>query len=258
MPRILTFLLFLSFSILFWGCPSDDDSNTNINDANVEINFRAQFDGQDLQLFSERYDYAANDTRLLLTLFQFYVSDLQLVPTDGGEAITLTEIELVRWNESSDPSTLSFNYTDIPEGSYTIRFGLGVKPELNNTNPSEFAADFVLNENEFWNEMARYVFTKIEGNAELEDDDMFDTPVSYHIGKNDFYVTLDYPDATIDVSPDLTNEIDFTVDVERMMAANETIFADYRDEDTRIVHNPNSPISAQLWANLQQAILLIR
>lgn len=256
MPRFLSLLL-LSFTVLFLGCPNDDD-DAMAGEATVEVSFRALFGDEDLQLFSERYDYEPNDTRLLITLFQFYISDLQLVPTDGGEPITLTEIELVRWNESSDPTTLSFSYPDIPEGSYTVRFGLGVKRELNDKNPNEFAADFVLNENEFWNEMARYVFTKIEGNAELEGDDLFDTPLSYHIGKNDFYVTLDYPSATIDVSSELDNDIDFTVDVERMMVANATTFADFTNEDTRIVHNPNSPVSAQLWENLQQAILLIR
>ncbi|MEM6398466.1 MAG: MbnP family protein [Bacteroidota bacterium] len=256
MSLIRTLFLF-SLCVLFWTC-TDDDAPTE--DATVTVNFRATFGNEDLEIFSDRYDYADQDSRLLISLFQFYMSDLQLVPTDGGEPITLTEIELVRWNNSTDPSELSFSYDGIPDGSYNIQFGLGVKPELNNRNPNEFAADFVLNENEFWNENARYVFTKIEGNAELENDDMFDTALSYHLGKNDFYTTLQWPgtDATIDVSSELNNEVDFTVDILRMMAESETSFTDFRDEANQIIHNPNSPIAAQQWSNLQQAIALIR
>lgn len=243
--------------MLFWACPEDD---APIDGATVSVNFRATFGNEELKIFSDRYDYADQESRLLISLFQFYMSDLQLVPTDGSEPITLSEIELVRWNSSTDPSELSFSYTDVPDGSYNIQFGLGVKPELNNTNPNEFPADFVLNENEFWSEVTRYVFAKIEGNAELEDDDLFDTPLSYHIGKNDFYTTLQWlgADAAIEVSNELDNEIDFTVDIQRMMAESGSAFTDFRDEANRIVHNPNSPISAQQWSNLQQAIVLIR
>lgn len=247
------FLLLFPTVLLFSNCNDDD----GIDSATIELNFKALFAGEDLAIQSGNYNYIDGSTQLLITLFQFYISDLELIPVNGGATVSLSEIELVRWNTPSDPAQLKFDFSEVPAGSYNIRFGLGVKPTLNNTNPNEFPADFPLNEFEFWNEDARYVFAKIEGNANIENDGMFDTPLVYHMGKDDFYTILTYP-TTIEIGTNETNIISFEVDIQDMMATSDTEFTDIATPDAQVVNHANSPITGQQFTNLRSAIVLVR
>ena len=247
------FLLLFPTVLLFTNCNDDD----GIDRATVEVNFKALFADEDLAIQAGNYNYIDGSTQLLITLFQFYISDLELVPINGGEVVQLSEIELVRWSTPSDPAQLKFDFSDVPAGSYNVRFGLGVKPELNNMNPNEFPADYPLNEFEFWNETARYVFAKIEGNANIENDGLFDTPLVYHMGKDDFYTVLTYP-TTIEIGTNESNTIDFEVDILDMMSSSDTEFTDVASPDAQVVNHINSPVTAQQFTNLRTAIVLVR
>ena len=181
----------LSLLLFFVSCEDDDDPVRLATETQLTVDFRADFDGQPLAIQREAYAYPTGE-ELKVLLFQYYVSDLELLPADGGAPVRLSDIELIRYNSATDDDTETRTY-EVPTGDYRgLRFGLGVKPELNATDPSSFAADAVLNEAEFWNPRARYVFAKIEANADLETDGTYETGLTYHMGSDELYTTVTF------------------------------------------------------------------
>lgn len=182
-------------------------------------------------------------------LFQYYISDLEML-ADDGNVVGVSDIELIRYNTAGGANTQVLNFSEVPVGNYVgLRFGLGVKPDLNNQPPSNFPADGVLNEVEYWNDNARYVFAKIEGNVDLNNDGTFDTPVSYHMGSNDIFTTLTF-NGNFEVTQEGTTNFDVVADVFEALVASETDFQDFSDETQRVVHGGNQQVAADIWTRL--------
>jgi len=229
----------------FAACMDDDDIRRPEN-ISTTIDFRAAFNGADLAIQSATYDYPTG-AKLKATLFQYYVSDLVFLAADGN-TVGLSDIELIRYNSATDDAVESRTY-DVPSGDYVgVRFGLGVKPDLNAMDPSAFAANDPLNENEFWNANARYVFAKIEANADLEDDGTFDTGLTYHMGSDALYTTITFDqDFTIDGEGDPK----FTINADVLKAlASDTESFDIADPDQQRVHGGNQAIATDIWNRL--------
>ena len=239
-------LLLLVFAA---GCMDDDDFS-ELNEREVTIAFRAEYDGEPLGIQSETYGYPTGDS-LKLLLFQYYLSDLRISQGGPGkDTWRLTDVDLLRWNSAADAATIERTYTArIPDGEYRqITFGLGVRPDLNSTDPSAFAADYVLNENEFWGPQTRYVFAKIEANAMLEADGRFDTGLSYHMGSDSLYrrVTLDEP---FSVSAGGGSRLTVVVDVREALSGPDGTL-DITDPARQTVHGGNQAVAAGVWNRL--------
>lgn len=242
--KYLSFLALLAL-FTFAACMDDDDTNETDNVATT-INFRSAYDGNDLAIQSETYTYPTG-AKLKATLFQYYVSDLEITDTDGN-VVRLSDIELIRYNSATDDAVESRTY-EVPAGDYvSIRFGLGVKPELNALDPNAFAANDPLNENEFWNADARYVFAKIEANADLEDDGTFDTGLTYHMGSDDLYRELTFVQSfTINGEGD--SELTIVADVLKALSDGTDTF-DIADPTQQRVHGGNQAIATDIWNRL--------
>ncbi|MEL6140248.1 MAG: MbnP family protein [Bacteroidota bacterium] len=246
-------LLFSASLLLITACDDDDDTATQTG--TVDITFASLYNAANLSIQDTGYDYP-DGSKLKVQLFQYYISDLELLPADGGNPVRLTDIELLKYGTAGGSHTQSLTFTDVPAGEYSgIRFGLGVKEELNNQPPSNFAANFVLNEAEYWNDNVRYVFAKIEANVDLNDNGMFDTPVSYHMGNNSIFTTLTF-NGNFSVAENTTQEMTFAADVYDALVADENTFHDFSDPDQRIVHGGNQAISADIWNRLANAFTL--
>lgn len=242
--KYLSLLAFLGL-FLFVACEDDDDL---VQPATISttVEFRADYDGAPLAIQDATYDYPTG-AQLKANLFQYYVSDLSLVNA-AGEAVVLAEIDLIRYNSAVDGPVVRRTY-DVPAGDYvSVRFGLGVKPELNAIDPNNFAADAPLNENEFWSAATRYVFAKIEANADLENDGTFDTGLTYHMGSDALYQTLTFTgDFTIDGTDD--PRLVFTADVLKALTDGTNAF-DIADPARRVIHGGNQAVGVEIWNRL--------
>jgi hypothetical protein len=244
----MKYLSLLSFAVvlLFAACQDDDDPATG-QDVATTINFRAEYDDTDLNIQSTTYDYPTG-AKLKTLLFQYYVSDLELIPAGGGTAVRLSDIDLIRYQSETDGAVASRTY-DVPAGDYVgLRFGLGVKPELNAMDPNEFSADFVLNEAQFWSANTRYVFAKIEANADLENDGTFDTGLSYHLGSDALYTTITFT-GDFTISSTANPELNIVADVLEALA-NDTESFDIANPDQQRVHGGNQAIGEDIWNRL--------
>jgi len=224
----------------------DDDDRDPSGSVATTIAFRSVYAGTDLAIQSGTYDYPTG-AKLKTTLFQYYVSDLSLLSADGS-ATNLSDIELIRYGSATEDATEERTY-DVPKGDYVgIRFGLGVKPELNALDPNSFAANDPLNENEFWNANARYVFAKIEANADLENDGTFDTGLTYHMGNDALYTTVTF-DRNLTIDGEEDSQITIVADLLEALSDGTDTF-DISDPAKQRVHGGNQAIATDIWNRL--------
>lgn len=245
--------LFALFSVLFVFACQDDDDMIQAGNIATTIQFRAEYDDADLAIQSATYAYP-NGAELKATLFQYYISDLVLIAADGNE-VSLSDIELIRYEDATADNIEERTY-DVPSGDYTaLRFGLGVKPDLNAMDPSSFAANDPLNENEFWSASTRYVFAKIEANADLENNGTFDTGLSYHMGSDALYTTITFTgNFTIDGDGD--PQIVITSDMLKALSDGTSTF-DIADPDKQRIHGGNQAIATEIWDRLADQFELL-
>lgn len=242
MKRLLLLLPFFALA-----CLDDDDFLGPLPESPLTVAYRGVYGGQELAIQRTAYAYPTGDS-LKVLLFQYYVSDLELLPAGGGAAVRLADIDLIRWRGAQEPATQERTYR-VPPGAYRgLRFGLGVQPELNALDPNNFAADDVLNENEFWGPQTRYVFAKIEANAMLEEDGRYDTGLSYHLGSDSLYrsITLEQP---FTVGDGGTDRLTIVADLLAALSGNGQTF-DITDPAKQTVHGGNQAVANGIWDRL--------
>lgn len=251
--KTMKYLPALFLFLALTACQDDDDGRMALEDVELTMDFRAEYGDQPLDIQQAVYSYpTGEDTRI--SLFQYFVSDLELLPADGSEPVKLADIDVMKWENPGDAPVITRTYT-VPAGEYTgMRFGLGVSPDLNAQDPSNFAVDFVLNENEFWGPQTRYVFAKIEGRADLDDDGTFDAGVSVHMGADSLYTVVNFLQPfTLD--GDGNNRLTLTADVLEAFAANGRVY-DIGVPENRTVHGGNQALASGVWRRLADQFTL--
>jgi hypothetical protein len=152
----------------------------------VKLTFKANFDGQPLK---RKTDFMYGIYPVQFSRFTLFVTNISLLK--GTVETKLTEAEFLEFFSESatdnNSTTPTFTYKDIPSDKYTgIKIGYGVSSDLNAKKPADFAANHALaNENEYWAGWKSYIFSKIEGTAELVEDTTFinyESFLNYHSG----------------------------------------------------------------------------
>ena len=185
------FLLTLAFVLPFSAC--DDDEGGGVEEtADLNLTFRLVYDDAPLVMFD---DYTLNDSvRVLFSRFSMYLTDVALMGTDGS----MTELEDIGFYNLTDSHMdtagategYTLNFTGLELGDYTaLRYGLGLPPDLNGQAPDDFAMDHPLNApEEYWIGWESYVFVKIEGKIDADDNpDEFEGNMALHLGGDEIY-----------------------------------------------------------------------
>lgn len=250
MKKIL-YLLFAAILLSFSAC--DDDPSLG----NVELNFQAQYDGAPLVMYANSYDYEDN-IKFKAHLYQFYLSDIELLKEGSEEGELLSEIELVKFADQTDMASAEAGvtlgaYDQIPSGTYkAIRFGLGVAADMNATDPGNYTPPHPLTDN-YWSWATGYVFSKFEGIADLNDDGMYDDGLTFHNGKDEVYTVLTF-NKEIVVPKNGTLTLTFTADLLQTLEDSEGNYINFRE--TQIDHSNDPAIYVKIEDNLSKAIHL--
>jgi len=111
------------------------------------------------------------------------------IENSKGENISLSDAEFVQLNGfdlSAANAGQVLNFKNIPSGSYkTLKFTIGVPEDLNKMTPSDFQVNEALGRSDhYWEAWGSYIFSKTEGNADVDDDGVFDLKFFYHTGSD--------------------------------------------------------------------------
>lgn len=247
------FLILGLFVILL----SSDCDNQPIS-GGLELNFKGLYSADPLLMYASEYDYE-EDMAVRFQLFQFYISEVTLlteadINSDGPRIL---DVDLVSFKDiqSVDAAAggITLSLTDIPQGTYKgIKFNLGLSPDLNSTAPGDYSTSHPLS-NHYWSASQGYVFTKLEGNADVDGSGDFLTKLTYHIGTNAMNREVAFF-TDIEVLDDGLQALNFDVDVNKVLVKDNGEFLDFRE--TPIDHSSNVEVASFIADNLTNAIIL--
>lgn len=245
-------LLFAAALFLLASCDKEV-SRAGLVDFSVQ--FTGVFDESPLRMYEQTYAYEDN-MELRFQLFQFYVSDLSLIRSANNDESTvqLSDIELVSFGDVQSAvdaaAGVTLSFTEVPAGNYVgLKMGLGVSPDLNATQPGDYSPPHPL-DNHYWSWARGYVFTKVEGNADLDGDGVFEEKLTFHIGENDYYRELVIRQP-IEVSSE--GKIKLQVDLAKVLKSESGAFLNFRE--VKQDHTNNPEVASMIADNLSQAIL---
>lgn len=251
MRRLFFLFPIVVLSLFFSACDGDDEVQGGI----LELTFKANYGDSPLVMLDETYTYP-DGTPIKFQLINYYVSDITLVAPQENKETTVSEVELISYADFYDQNTaengIQFVYDDLAPGTYEeLQLGLGLTPELNGTQPSNYQAGHPLTEN-FWSWARGYVFAKIEAKADLNGDGTFDDNITYHIGANELFsnMTVQQP---IVIQKDNPVQLIFELDLEQVLQRDGN-YLDLNVESNTVDHTNDEAIYGWLWENLTNSL----
>ena len=166
------YLLLSVCALAFIACSKNDD-NPVAN--NITLHFNNTFKDNTIILGDATSSTATVNTSAEgqvhhFSELKYVISNIRLVKVDGNEIpYNINDLDKgATVINHAKPQTLDYVLTNIPVGEYKqIKFGLGVKPELNTLDqvrfPNFYAAAGAYDTEMHWQWATGYRFTKIEG-----------------------------------------------------------------------------------------------
>lgn len=163
------------------SCQNDDDNPVA---GKVTLAFNNTFNNTTIVLGNATSTSATPNTSVAGQIHHFselkyVISNIRLVKADGNEVpYNINDLDKgATVIDQSRPETLNYVLNNIPSGSYSqIKFGLGVKPELNTLDqvrfPGFYATAGANNTEMMWEWGTGYRFTKIEGFYDVDNKEM--------------------------------------------------------------------------------------
>jgi hypothetical protein len=210
---LLITIALLSFN--FSSCKKDEAIHDHTALTGLfKVEFEHSFDGAEFS-FDSTYIDAQGDT-LHFSKFDYYISNLQLVKSDGSIWSQPESYFLIK---SSDDLSRLISIADVPAGDYTgINFSIGVDSTHNVSGAQTGALD-PTNEM-FWDWNTGYIFIKTEGTIST----FFQASVfEYHIGGFQTAnatncvrkVSQTFGGSTLTIAPNTAPQIHMAVDLSR-------------------------------------------
>lgn len=187
--KLINGILVVAVALFFAACDKTEDPEPLVRE--IDITFKALYDGNRLV---KNIDYPYADYKVQFSLFTSYFSDIRLLKQtiNGTQEVLLSEVEYIDFTPQNAPNDTSIDVTirvKAEEGTYTgIKMGYGVKPSMNSKAPADFPSGHPLNkEVEFWPGWKSYIFNKIEGQGDGNNDGIPDIFLIYHCGSDKVY-----------------------------------------------------------------------
>ncbi|NGM65056.1 MbnP family protein [Sphingobacterium sp. SGR-19] len=172
MKKLKNYLLLPACSLAFFiSCNNDDNPVAN----NITLHFNNTFKEKTIQLGDATSSTATVNTSAEgqvhhFSELKYVISNIRLIKADGAEfPYNVNDLDKgATVINQAKPQTLDYVLTNIPAGEYKqIKFGLGVKSELNTLDQVRFPnfyAEAGANDTKMhWEWGTGYRFTKIEG-----------------------------------------------------------------------------------------------
>lgn len=187
---ILLGIASISMALLLQSCEKD-----NLN-APFTLTIHGKVDNADFILDSS---YTIDNGYMLkYSLFNFYMSNIELVATDGS-VVPVKDVVLVRFDDQP-----TFEVTaDMPVGDYNrIRFDLGLDSTTNAQDPNTYDPSHPLSilQGTYWDWNTMYRFSMSEGSIDTSGvGNNYNLTFTYHPGLNQLFreVSMNIPTISI-------------------------------------------------------------
>ena len=218
----------------------------------LDINVKLEYQGEPLVMFT---DYSYPDGRpITFTRFSFYSSEVML---DESQIQNVEFHNLTNNNAVPEDAANGFVWSIacVPPGEYNqFSFALGVPEELNEMGPSDFLSSHPLSRSsEHWFSWDSYIFCKLEGNLDSNNDGIKDVPIALHLGSDNAFRSLFF-EKNISITSSNTTEIELVIDIYHFFGGETSTF----DIDTNDqIHNLDQiPAIEELADNFKNNIEL--
>ena len=205
----------LSFALLMISCGGDDNTTFNdVDQINTDLEIQMRVGAETLR---EGETYTINGTVMQVNTARFYLGNITL--TQDTVSIPLDDYYVV------SPDNTSFNLGVFEDDSYGFSFGIGIDPVNNDQTTEDFTTRpvsdplAVQEPSMHWNWNSGYKFLRVDGMVDTNEDGEVDTPVSYHIGGNQYFTTLNSINS-VEISAE-SDEIVMRFDLEQLLAGTE-------------------------------------
>jgi len=252
-------LFLLTISFLFLAASCSKEKTTPVDTAGLNLSFRATYAGEPLVLNQQTYRYATGPVRF--SKINFYIANLVAVNNDGETE--LSEIQFIDLSKTHNTAIDAAegtvrSFSRVPVGTYNqLKFGVGVPADLNKTNPSDYSTTHPLganNSGEYWEAWNSYIFMKVEGQWDRDDNgfDGNDVSFAYHTGgRDELYKAIEL-DNNLVLNAGEATDLVFELDVKRLFT--------FPDGDLLELesHDPNSQVAEMffLMDNFKKALQL--
>lgn len=182
MRLFIYFLSAVTFCFAISSCGSPKDS--------LDLNYKLEYLGEPMVMFQD-YTYPSGKT-FQVQRVSFYISDLKVSSSDGTEEV-IAESEYIDLTNSHRDATFAaegYNYKaeDLTLDYETVSFNIGLTDVQNSMVPEDFTSDNPLSLSvEYWRAWNSYVFVKIEGNLDINEDGEYGAGEAFalHLGTNE-------------------------------------------------------------------------
>ncbi|MEP7268566.1 MAG: MbnP family protein [Saprospiraceae bacterium] len=176
----MKYILILLITVGFGACTKEQDASAVTG--SVTFSFNANYGIEAFQPV-KAYTYGSKQT-IKFSKLDFYITGIELLNNTGS---TSSDVAALIDLTSSNPSGSTITIPSIKAGSYSgLRFMLGVKSDLNKKLPKDFPSTSALaNTSHYWEAWNSFIFSKIEGVIDVENNGNFDLGFAIHTGTDD-------------------------------------------------------------------------
>ncbi len=211
----IKFLLLAIILTLVISCSKDKDGKPS-EPAKLRIEFNLTSGGEPVS----PYEIVSlpNSHDLMVKIFKVYFTDMKLVNNNGNE-LSIQNLALLNVGSEDD------NYVEIEILKSTtynsLAFGIGLTPEINNSDPGSFDQDHILHfyQNMHWGWL-KYFFVKFEGIADTSGklQSNVDFQLAYHTGTDSMYTEAAIP-GNFSLSTGKNTTIQVNVNLDKLFAS---------------------------------------
>jgi len=211
----VSLLFALVTAVIMFSCGDKEKSR------DVELNVLGMVGSEHL-VIGNTFDFDAGTA--LITKSDFYISDVQLVADDGStyDALDIGFVDISLTHDELESSKIgsSVNLSSVPVGTYKeLKISIGVPADLNGTVPSDYPNSNPLSRSShYWSAWDSYIFQKIQGKYDADNDGTYETDFFYHTGSEALFETLTF-DMSFEVADEEGNTI--TLELEHKAALGE-------------------------------------
>jgi hypothetical protein len=159
----------------------------------VELVVKAVYSGKPL-VINQVYDY--NGKKVIFERLQFFMA-YDGSSLDGPLSTDPSKTAIFKFTSFTDTASANAGASvEIPMASraYTsVNFGIGIPKTLNAKLPKDFTfPNGMADSGNFWDSWQSYIFSKLEGKIDKDNDGVFETPFTLHTGGDDVFTPLKF------------------------------------------------------------------